>query len=121
MSPLPAGSAGPDAKSASANKPRLTKTPLQKEVLEASYKRELFRSRPDAGEGARLPGLRGCSARTSLIRPRPIIAVNHFPSEEYRRALGDRIELTEQQVQVRLALRMQARARLLAEEGDPHR
>lgn len=28
-------------------------------------------------------------------------AVNAFPSEEYRRALGERIDLTEQQVQVR--------------------
>jgi hypothetical protein len=28
------------------------------------------------------------------------LAVDPFPSEEYRRALGERIELTEQQVQV---------------------
>ncbi|KAG2500076.1 hypothetical protein HYH03_002353 [Edaphochlamys debaryana] len=63
MEPEPGlGGAAGDAKP-KATKPRATKTPLQKEVLEASYQ------------------------------------LNQHPSMEHRKALGDRIGLTEQEVQ----------------------
>ncbi|EFJ39975.1 homeodomain protein [Volvox carteri f. nagariensis] len=58
------GSAG-DAKAKAPAKPRQNKTPLQKEVLEASYQ------------------------------------LNQHPSVEHRKALGDRIGLTEHEVNVR--------------------
>ncbi|KAG1674622.1 hypothetical protein FOA52_001871 [Chlamydomonas sp. UWO 241] len=64
-------------------KPRATKTPLQKEVLEASYQ------------------------------------LNAFPSEEYRRALGVRIQLSEQQVQAWFINRRRREKRSEGTAGSP--
>ncbi|GLI69153.1 hypothetical protein VaNZ11_013710 [Volvox africanus] len=64
MEPAEGPAGGPsDAKAKAPAKPRQNKTPLQKEVLEASYQ------------------------------------LNQHPSLEHRKALGDRIQLTEQEVQ----------------------
>jgi hypothetical protein len=108
-----------------AQRARTVKTPLQKEVLEASYMSErglrllqlpgavLAGRRTTACPWSSLPsslwswgGLtwRPPRSRSHLhadccLRP---LAVNAFPSEEHRRALGERIGLLEGQVQVSL-------------------
>lgn len=85
---------------------RSIKTPLQREALEAAFLSEiptfsdrssLFFHAPCVMPPVSCPGLvsQYTSAQYFLLP-----AVNQFPAEEVRRALGDRIQLTENQVQV---------------------
>ena len=76
---------------------RSIKTPLQKEALEAAYlskSRRLFSSIKQT-QWPSLFRLLCLELQLSFH-----VAVNQFPAEEVRKALGDRIQLTENQVQV---------------------
>lgn len=85
--------------------PRSQKTPIQKEALEAAFKSK--RPAADCQLGklcADAFSHTGCIAEPFGIQYTYVSlcmrAVMQFPPEEVRRALGERIGLTEQQVQV---------------------
>lgn len=75
---------------------RSIKTPLQREALEAAYLSKSCSQPALLLQQTRAAhALGNCYSMTALCS-----AVNQFPAEEVRRALGDRIQLTENQVQV---------------------
>lgn len=81
---------------------RSIKTPLQREALEAAFLSETHAFSSRSSLGCHAPYYMSSSGppayRRSVFFSLP--AVNQFPAEEVRRALGDRIQLTENQVQV---------------------
>lgn len=91
---FPSGAAAEAADSSAQKAKRNVKTPLQKEVLEASFQSETgWCSRSPAARTERSP-------RAQLTCVLGAAAVDANPTQQHRKALADKLELSEEQVQV---------------------
>lgn len=97
--------------------PRAQKTPIQKESLEAAFnsERHCFRCACSCS-GCSCAPCRSFMLPSVVEKPfssMHVAAVNPLPTEEVRRALGDRLDLTAHQVQVWLRILSVALAMLM--------